>query len=115
MDKRNYFKNIKKHLHHARRRAKEKGIEYDIDMPWFRAKLNKGRCEVTGLIFNDTKDPYVNPFYPSIDRIDSSKGYTKDNCQVVCMMFNNAKQDHDIKHFETWCKAFVEKYENLLG
>lgn len=114
MNKTNYIKNIKNHLNHARRRAIEKGMEYDIDIPWLKIKLTRGRCEVTDLAFDDTKDPYVNPFYPSIDRIDSSKGYTKDNCQVVCMMFNNAKQDHDVKHFETWCKAFVEKYENLL-
>lgn len=115
MSKLNYFKNIKQHLNHIRKRSKDKGMEYNLDMPWFRSKLNKERCEVTGLVLDYTKDPYVNPFYPSIDRVDSSKGYTKDNCKLVCMMFNNAKQDHDIKHFETWCKAFVEKYENLLG
>jgi hypothetical protein len=30
---------------------------------------------------------------PSIDRIDSSKGYTPDNCRVVLWIINQAKND----------------------
>ena len=30
------------------------------------------------------------PFAPSIDRIDSAKGYTRDNCRIVCTAANFA-------------------------
>jgi len=30
-------------------------------------------------------------FCPSLDRVDSSKGYTKDNVQLVCRIYNTAK------------------------
>jgi hypothetical protein len=32
-----------------------------------------------------------NKFAPSIDRLDSSKGYTTDNCRVVIYQYNVAK------------------------
>ncbi len=37
----------------------------------------------------------LNPYYPAIDRIDSSKGYTKDNCQLVLSIFNMLKLNYD--------------------
>ena len=40
----------------------------------------------------------------SIDRIDSSKGYTKDNIQLVCASLNNMKMDLKNKHFIQLCK-----------
>jgi len=58
-----------------------------------------------------TKNPFINPYYPVIDRIDCTKGYTQDNCQLVCWMFNNAKADHHTEVFELWAKAFVKKKE----
>jgi hypothetical protein len=47
------------------------------------------RCAVTGVefTFNDTpKDPWQ----PSIDRIDSGRGYHLDNVRLVCLIANLA-------------------------
>jgi len=72
----------------SRRRASDKGIEFDLDKEWVDSHVYSGLCEVTGLpfIYNGHS-----PFTPSIDRIDSSKGYTKDNCRIVCKLYNFAK------------------------
>ena len=46
---------------------------------------------------------------PSIDRIDSSKGYTKDNVQVISLRANNLKKDatlHEIKSLVKYVKKF---------
>jgi hypothetical protein len=50
-----------------------------------------GRCEVSGIEFQ-RRAPGVsrNPWTPSIDRIDSSVGYTAANCRLVCLAVNLA-------------------------
>ena len=50
------------------------------------------QCSVTGVPLSldfeshDGRKPYA----PSIDRIDNTKGYTEDNCRVVCLAANIA-------------------------
>ena len=45
---------------------------------------------------------------PSIDRIDNNKGYTTDNCQIVCNMYNTGKGQHTDLEFLDFCKKVVE-------
>lgn len=49
-----------------------------------------GRCEVTGLKFHTVEHAKRHPLAPSIDRIDSSVGYIRGNCRVVCYAANVA-------------------------
>ena len=50
------------------------------------------RCSVSGAPFSFSTygNTEKRPFAPSIDRTDSSKGYTKDNCRMVCAITNIA-------------------------
>ena len=52
-------------------------------------------CPKTGLVFTykENGNNYGNraPTTPSVDKIDPSKGYTIDNCQIVCWWYNVAK------------------------
>jgi hypothetical protein len=51
----------------------------------------KGRCDVTGLQFNQQRFPDAlvkHPFAPSIDRKLSSGGYTNNNVRLVCVAVN---------------------------
>lgn len=52
-----------------------------------------GRCEMTNITFSDevASGLRIRPFRMSIDRIDSALGYTLENCQLVCAIFNIAK------------------------
>jgi hypothetical protein len=98
------------------KRSKKKGW----DMPeWtpedIRVKI-EGCCEVTGLPFNLDFTPSdhhceKSAFKPSPDRIDNSKGYTKDNVRWVVFIFNMMRAsfpDEDIKVFvENLCKNEV--------
>lgn len=43
----------------------------------------------------------------SLDRIDSSKGYTKDNIQWVHKIVNNMKWDFEQNEFIKWCKVIA--------
>jgi len=79
----------------AKNRAKGKGIEYDLDSEWLISKLKPMRCEATNspLTLEIDKDVQHSPFRPSIDRVDNSIGYTKENCRVTCVIYNKAKSD----------------------
>lgn len=71
-------------------RRASKYEDFDITLQWVEDKLVNGICEITRVPFDFQKHPiYVkNPFAPSVDRRDSSKGYTKDNVRVVLWQVN---------------------------
>jgi hypothetical protein len=104
----------------AKQRAKLKNIPFDLTVVWIYDKLLAGKCEVTGIEFvikkysSRLKNGYekVHPFAPSLDQIKPSKGYTKDNVQVVCDQFNKFKNDRDIVHTYKIAKAYVESIKS---
>lgn len=50
-----------------------------------------GRCELTGIAFDTSRETWNRrPYSPSLDRVDSSQGYTLDNCRIVCVAINIA-------------------------
>ena len=54
-----------------------------------------GQCEITGIPFDLSRSAkgHTPPFHPSIDRRDSSLGYTYQNCRVVCLCVNLCIRD----------------------
>lgn len=74
----------------CKRRALRHGREFALTREWLRPRLVRGVCEATGqsLTFSPGDETV-----PSIDRKDSSLGYTPDNCWVVTWRYNNAKKD----------------------
>lgn len=81
-------------IYSARKRAKDKGIACELTEAealqlWKRCE---GKCELTGIPFElDRPDGCVRrPFAPSIDRVNASGPYTKDNIRVVCTSVNLA-------------------------
>ncbi len=79
-------------------RARLKGLEWGLTDEYFYGRLAPMRCEVSGLplIFDGRKH---GPWRPSVDKIDPNKGYTPDNVQIVCWIYNRAKHigpDEDV-------------------
>lgn len=79
----------------ARGRAVERGIDFLITKDDMRAMLLRsgGKCEVTKIPFDNNYRPAgsrARPYAVSIDRIDSGKPYTPDNCRLVCVAVNYA-------------------------
>ena len=49
------------------------------------------------------------------DRIDSTKGYTKDNIQLVTMAANQMKNDLQMDEFISLCKSVINNYESTYN
>ena len=77
-------------LRTAKLRSKKRNWDFDLTKDWLSQKILDGKCEISNIPFNyiKTHKSYYNPFNPSIDRIDSRKGYTKDNCRIVLACIN---------------------------
>lgn len=98
--------NAAKYLYkYAKSRALKKGLEFtiteeDVIIPEF--------CPMLGykLIVGSNGN---NKHSPSIDRIDSSKGYTPDNIQIVCRLYNSMKWDSTREELIHFCKSVLEK------
>lgn len=92
----------------ARRRAKLKNLECtltreDIVVP--------KECPILGIpLYKGDKSCYYNS--PTLDRIDNSKGYTKDNIQVISMKANsmkNAATFEELIKFADWINKNIRR------
>lgn len=78
----------------ARRNALKRSIPFeltktDVEILVLRCK---GKCEVSGIPFEMDPHPSARrrPFAPSIDRVDSTRGYTRHNVRMICVIANLA-------------------------
>ena len=93
----------------VRRRSKLKNNYTDIDLEFLMYLWNKqnGKCALTGMDMTyKFYEGRVNTNV-SVDRIDSSKGYTRDNVQLVCMAANQMKNDLSMNEFVDMCERVI--------
>lgn len=98
---------LKYALRDAKSRAKYLKRDFDIDLNFLISlyKKQNGLCAISKelLTWNSGTGRHKNPYNISIDRIDSSKGYTKENVQIVCYMVNLMKNNMNMNEFISWC------------
>jgi hypothetical protein len=92
--------------------AKKRNLAFDLSEEWFRQKLEKGICEITGLPIKPKM--YVagevgkrSYYSPSIDRIDNAVGYLESNCRIVCWGLNMAKSKYTDRDLNALSLALV--------
>lgn len=89
--------------------ARRRGFEYNLTREEFR-KLSKQNCNYCGLEPSKSiqgqrsNGEYT---YNGIDRIDSSKGYFKENCVPCCEFCNKAKLNHSLEEFNNWIERII--------
>ena len=91
----------------------------DFDIKWIYEKIKNGYCEVTGIKFDLETEvrPSAhakNPWVPSIDRIDSSKPYLKNNVQIVVFMYNVCKSEFAYEDVVKLCNAIKIKEDGKV-
>jgi hypothetical protein len=96
----------------ARKSAATRGIDFnltgdDFASLWERAGM---KCAVSGLKFfmnYTTSHNKRRPYFPSLDRKNSSLGYSVENCRFVCIAVNYAMNDWGEDVFRTIAEATV--------
>lgn len=91
-----YAKNpAKRLLNQCQRSARTRGHECTITADDIEAMLAPMTCSATGLplTWEHGGDSTANPWGPSIDRLDCSRGYVPGNVRVVCWAFNQMRGD----------------------
>lgn len=87
-----------------KRHAKDRNIDFSLSYDEVDNIINKN-CFYCGdkpnniKITKNCKDGYP---YNGIDRLDSNKGYIKENCVPCCKKCNIAKHNYSVKEFINW-------------
>lgn len=83
----------------AKLRSKKHNLPFDITAKWIEQKLINNFCELTGLPFDfkPAKNTRLNPYSPSLDRINNAEGYTQTNVRVVLTSVNMAINEYGLE------------------
>lgn len=92
-------------LHRLKNRAASKNIPFDLKVEDI---IVPEKCPILGIELKWSTTG-CNPNSPSVDRIDSKKGYTKDNIIVISNRANFLKRDASLEEM----RAIVNFYEGL--
>jgi hypothetical protein len=110
------------------KRAKKEKFEIDITLEDFK-KISMETCHYCGIQYDKTREDRISKFtnkpisdtiikYNGIDRINSSKGYIKENIVSCCAKCNHAKmdltQEEFYQHIINIYNHFIPKYEDKL-
>lgn len=82
-------------------------IDIDLEYLFYLWTAQNGKCALTGMqmtykFYEGRVDSNL-----SIDRIDSTKGYSKDNVQLVCMAANQMKNDLSMEELTSLCSMIL--------
>ena len=102
----------------AKSTATKKGYEFNLS-PKFLSELwdrQEGRCAYSGLKMHMPlthsesrwEGKRSTPFIGSLDRLDNSKGYTKDNVHFVCLSLNYARGRWSGRIFKNFLNELVD-------
>lgn len=82
-------------LFEAKKRADKRGLKFDLE---FKDIIVPNYCHILGIQLVRGSDNHDNS--PSIDRIDNTKGYTKDNIIIISNRANRIKNDSTTDELE---------------
>jgi hypothetical protein len=99
----------------ARAKARNIPFQITIQQAWNLFVAQKGRCALSGVpIVLNPSTVSAGANTASLDRIDSSKGYTQDNLQWVHAQINFMKHSLLEEEFITWCRR-VAQHQDTQG
>ena len=98
---------IRRKVVYQKAKAKNRGIAWTLNTDKMIKKMTEQKvCALSGIEF---AYKHNSPYSPSIDRKNSSKGYTPHNVQIVCVAVNQAKWKLTQKQFIDMCKRITKQ------
>jgi len=97
----------------VKKRSAKKGIPTDLTVEYIEELLERqgGRCFYTGVEFGET----LTETAMSIDRIDSQKGYTRDNIVLCCIWVNLMKTNLPIGEFLSRVRLLTKNIPRIVA
>lgn len=97
----------------ARHRAKQMGMECDVDSEYLES-IWSGTCPIFGteIFIGSENGDICDTNRASLDRFDNTKGYIKGNVQYISFRANNIKTNATFEEFEkiySWWKKSIEE------
>lgn len=89
-------------IDNAKRRAIDKDLDFNLDIDYLES-IAPDICPVLNIPLDYYSSSGIqgrNPYGPSLDRFDNSKGYTKDNVRIISWRANSLKSDATIAEIE---------------
>jgi len=110
-----------RHIYTIKNNAKKRNIEFILSKEYLQELLEKQNymCALTGLSIKCGRSPDKNystyeEQTASLDRIDSSKGYIKDNVQWIHKDINKIKQNFSEKQLIDYCRLILNYYDKRI-
>lgn len=100
-------------LKRSRASARSRGFEHTITITDIKEQLEKQKhkCYYSGIDFGDT---FLNKWtYPTVDRIDSTKGYVKGNICICTFYVNMMKSNASIDQFKDIITKIYNNIDNF--
>lgn len=99
--RRDFETHLKRYMYSAAKiRARNRGIPFDIDIDDI---IIPDKCPILEVpLILGTKDNYE--YTPSLDRIDNSKGYIKNNIMVISKKANSMKNSATLEELKMFVK-----------
>lgn len=103
----------KKIFNSIKYKAKKLKLDFDLSVD-FLASIIPDKCPIFGfnLIFNTNKSN--KDYAPSIDRIDNTKGYIKENIQIISNRANRIKSDATVDELKK-IALYIENITNKIS
>jgi len=100
------------------RKARNRPQRTNLDLRYLKDlwEEQEGRCALSGLPLDLPRNSLAweqrtgDPWKPSLDRVDSSRGYLKGNVRFVAMIANLAKQRFMDQELVAFCRAVASKH-----
>ena len=99
--------------HGVKDRANQNGYCIEFDWTFLRELWNiqEGKCAISGIQMTYEMFNGRIPTNVSVDRIDSTRSYEKDNIQLVCMAVNQMKSDMSLEQLLYFCEQIISNNE----
>lgn len=95
--------------------AKKRGHGFELTLEILQEMFEGMTCSVTGVpLCVHWEGPGRNPWYPSVDRIDTSLGYMVGNVRAVCWAYNCARQTWPDEVVLAWATSMLRQRVELI-
>ena len=96
----------------AKRNARKKNIEFNLTVNDI---VVPTKCKYLNYKLSFDKNDKDKPYYYSIDRIDSNKGYIKDNVQIISLLANIMKNNSTEEQLVIFSENVLKlHYNNMI-